>query len=43
VHGVDGLRVADTSVVPVPLRAGGTLTALMIGERIAAGIREARA
>jgi choline dehydrogenase len=43
VHGVDGLRVADSSVVPVPLRAGGTLTALMIGERIAADIREGRA
>jgi choline dehydrogenase len=41
VHGVDGLRIADTSIVPVPLRAGGVLTALVIGERIAAAIRRA--
>jgi choline dehydrogenase len=41
VHGVQALRVADTSIVPVPLRAGGVLTALVIGERIAAAIREA--
>lgn len=40
VHGVESLRVVDSSVVPVPLRAGGTLTTLMIGERIAARIRE---
>ncbi|MGO9956555.1 MAG: GMC family oxidoreductase, partial [Solirubrobacteraceae bacterium] len=41
VHGIEGLRVADTSVVPVPLRAGGTLTALVIGERIATAVRAA--
>ncbi|MGP0051427.1 MAG: GMC family oxidoreductase [Solirubrobacteraceae bacterium] len=35
VRGVDGLRVADASIVPVPLRAGGVLTCLMIGERLA--------
>jgi choline dehydrogenase len=40
VHGVESLRVVDSSVVPVPLRAGGTLTTMMIGERIAALIRE---
>ena len=35
VRGVDGLRIADASVVPVPLRAGGVLTCLMLGERVA--------
>jgi choline dehydrogenase len=35
VRGVEGLRVVDSSVVPVPLRAGGVLTCTMLGERIA--------
>jgi choline dehydrogenase len=39
VFGVAGLRVADASIVPVPLRAGGALTALVIGERVADAIR----
>lgn len=39
VHGVAGLRTVDASVVPVPLRAGGALTTMMLAERIAARIR----
>ncbi|HTB50662.1 MAG TPA: GMC family oxidoreductase N-terminal domain-containing protein [Solirubrobacteraceae bacterium] len=40
VHGIEHLRVVDASVVPVPLRAGGALTCMMLGERIAARIRD---
>ncbi|WP_181781367.1 GMC family oxidoreductase N-terminal domain-containing protein [Pseudonocardia pini] len=36
VLGVDGLRVADTSVLPVAPRRGPAATAVMIGERAAA-------
>jgi choline dehydrogenase len=39
VHGVEALRVVDASIVPVPLRAGGTLVTLALAERIAAQIR----
>ena len=39
VRGVEDLRVVDASVVPVPLRAGGALTCMMLGERIAEHIR----
>lgn len=35
VHGVDGLRVADASIMPDCVRANTNQTALMIGERIA--------
>ncbi|NMI01305.1 mycofactocin system GMC family oxidoreductase MftG [Pseudonocardia acidicola] len=35
VHGVDGLRVADTSVLPAAPRRGPAATAVMIGERAA--------
>ena len=35
VHGVDGLSVADVSIVPVPLRNNTNATAFMIGERFA--------
>ncbi|MCD2190164.1 mycofactocin dehydrogenase MftG [Actinomycetospora soli] len=35
VHGVTGLRVVDTSVVPVVPRRGPAATALMLGERAA--------
>jgi choline dehydrogenase len=38
VSGVDALRVADLSVVPVPLRAPTALDAMMIGEHAAAWI-----
>jgi len=35
VHGVEGLRVADISIVP-RIRRGPAATAVMIGERMAA-------
>ncbi len=35
VHGVDGLRVADTSVLPSVPRRGPAATAIMLGERAA--------
>jgi choline dehydrogenase len=35
VHGVDGLTVADVSIVPVPLRNNMNATSLMLGERCA--------
>ena len=35
VHGIAGLRVADTSVLPVVPRRGPAATALMLGERAA--------
>ena len=34
VRGVDGLRVADASVMPVIIRATTNLTAIMIGEKM---------
>ena len=36
VHGVDGLRVADTSVLPLAPRRGPAATAVAIGEKAAA-------
>jgi choline dehydrogenase-like flavoprotein len=39
VHGVDGLRVADASIVPVSPRANTHLTALGVAERVAELIR----
>jgi choline dehydrogenase-like flavoprotein len=35
VHGVEGLRVADTSIAPSVVRRSTNATAVMIGERIA--------
>ena len=35
VHGIDGLRVADASVMPDTVRANTNVTTMMIGERIA--------
>ena len=35
VHGLEGLRVADTSVMPTVVRAGTNATAIMIAERVA--------
>jgi choline dehydrogenase len=40
VRGVEGLQVADASVMPTIVRANTNLTCLMIGERVAAWIRE---
>ncbi|MCK2215804.1 GMC family oxidoreductase [Actinomadura sp. ATCC 31491] len=36
VHGIEGLRVADLSIVPVALRSPTALDAMMIGEHVAA-------
>jgi len=38
VHGVEGLRVADASVMPVIPRANTNLPAVVVGERIAAAM-----
>ena len=35
VRGIEGLRVADASVIPVPLRAPTALSCMMIGDRLA--------
>jgi choline dehydrogenase len=35
VHGIEGLRVADASIMPSMPRANTNLTAIMIGERVA--------
>ena len=40
VHGVEGLRVADASIMPKITRANTNLTCIMIGEKIAASIRD---
>ena len=39
VHGVEGLRVADASIMPDVIRANTNATTLMIGERVADLIR----
>ena len=39
VHGVEGLRVADASVLPVITRANTNAPAIMVGERCASFIR----
>ncbi|MGO9779575.1 MAG: GMC oxidoreductase, partial [Streptosporangiaceae bacterium] len=39
VHGVTGLRVADTSIFPLAPSRGPAATAIMAGERIADFIR----
>ena len=39
VHGVDGLRVADASIMPDCIRANTNATAMVIGERIGDLIR----
>jgi choline dehydrogenase len=35
VHGIDGLRVADASIMPNCIRANTNLATIMIGESIA--------
>ncbi|MFD9323498.1 mycofactocin system GMC family oxidoreductase MftG [Streptomyces sp. NPDC060053] len=39
VHGVDGLRVADTSILPTPPSRGPAATAVLIGELVADAVR----
>ena len=34
VHGLDGLRVVDASIMPDCIRANANVTCMMIGERI---------
>ncbi|MFL6145024.1 MAG: GMC family oxidoreductase [Labedaea sp.] len=41
VHGVDGLHVADASVMPTMVRANINLSVIMIGERVAELLRAA--
>ena len=40
VHGLEGLRVADASVMPNCVRANTNCTTMIIGERIADFIRQ---
>jgi len=40
VHGIQGLRVADASVMPDVIRANTNCTTIMIGERVADWIKE---
>ena len=42
VHGLEGVRVADASIIPYLIRANTNATALMIGERIADFMKEGR-
>lgn len=41
VHGVEGLYVADASIMPVLVRANTNLTSIVIGERIGTWLRDA--
>jgi len=40
VHGLEGLRVADASIMPNCIRANTNVTTMVIGERIADFIRQ---
>jgi choline dehydrogenase len=40
VHGLEGLRVADASIMPDLPRANTNLSTIMIGERVAEWMRE---
>ena len=42
VREVEGLRVADASMMPVIVRATTNLTAIMIGEKMARAILDSR-
>ena len=35
VHGIEGLKVADASIMPDCIRANTNVTTMMIGERVA--------
>ncbi len=39
VLGIDGLRVADASILPWVTRANTNLTAILVGEKVAASMR----
>jgi choline dehydrogenase len=42
VHGIEGLRVADASIMPDVIRANTNATTIMISERVADWIKEGR-
>ena len=42
VHGMEGLRVVDASIMPDCIRANTNVTTMMIGERIADWIKQGR-
>ncbi len=42
VHGMEGLRVADASIMPDCIRANTNVTAMLIGERVADFMRQGR-
>jgi choline dehydrogenase len=42
VRGVQGLRVADPSMIPQVTRANTNATAIMIGERVADWVKEGK-
>ena len=42
VHGLEGLRVVDASIMPDCIRANTNVTTMMIGERVADWIKEGR-
>jgi choline dehydrogenase len=42
VHGLEGLRVVDASVMPDVIRANTNATTLMIAERVADWMKEGR-
>ena len=40
VHGIEGLRIADASIMPDCVRANTNVTSMVIGERIADFMRD---
>ena len=42
VRGIEGLRVADASIMPDCIRANTNATTIMIGERVSDFIKEGR-
>ena len=42
VHGLEGLRIVDASIMPDCIRANTNVTTMMIGERIADWIKQGK-
>ena len=40
IHGLDGIRVADASIMPETVRANTNVTTMMIGERVASFVND---